>query len=635
MRRFVVDSVERLHRSFLHGPSKCRAGCGACLGSLLATLSGPGRRPPAALGAAGALAIAAVMLLLPIGRDLTPWREQAALLASQLATVGPQNGPQASALAQDLALLGYAPPPGDEDGTSDSPDETAENNTGGGSSEQETSDDSDSEDRSDSGDRSDSEDRSAAGEDTDRSDDATPTADARDSEDDESSSSNSSADDSEAPSSTRAPAASDDDAEETSAGQTPAPRPSAEDGAGSSTVPDPGAMPEITVQGDQILRDGEAWWFLGYNSFVWSGDCGNDDEKMSADDVEQWFSEMRHDGHGAVRLFFYDGWDIDRLDAAVDSAKRHNVYLTITLDDAIGGCGENDKDAGWFADQSERDVYQAHMEMLLERYRGETAFAWFEFFNEPSYEGGALREFFDEMGEAADAVDPGRLFASGTVAPYWLDGEDNFADVHESPGVDIASMHEYDEGEVESNHGPGVRANSGGKPVIVGEYGITAGEGCDSGFDSRADRITDKAEAYTSIDGYVGAFAWAWQPGGGGCELGNLDADTATQDVLREFAADPTELDAPSENEQVGLDTPDQDTADESWQDVARELADSLAALDDPDARELADALAEAGFGDGQGESAEPSDSTSPPDDGGDDTQGDTDGATTSTRRPA
>ena len=63
--------------------------------------------------------------------------------------------------------------------------------------------------------------------------------------------------------------------------------------------------------------------------------------------------------------------------------------------------------------------------------------------------------------------------------------------------------------------------------------GITA---CQDGFrGSRADRVADKAGGPTpQVDGYVGAFAWAWQPGGGGCELGNLDSDAATQEVLRE-----------------------------------------------------------------------------------------------------
>jgi hypothetical protein len=581
MGSLIADTTERLRRRYLHGPSDCRAGCGVCAGALLATAARFARPRRAVIGAVGALAVLASMLLLPLGQQIAPWRQQAVQLASELATVGPDDRSTASALGHDLHLLGYVPPPDDEVTSSDTQDgENEEQDTAG-------------EDRADA--------------------DVNGT-------------------DSERPSATRATPPRDDAAEETSTRQTPSSQRSAQDGDESSVAPDPRPIPAITVQGDQILRGGEPWWFLGYNSFVWSGDCGNDDEKMTVADVEQWFSEMRHDGHGAVRLFFYDGWDIDRLDAAVESAKRHNVYLTITLDDAIGGCGENDKDAGWFADQAERDVYQAHMEMLLERYRGETTFAWFEFFNEPSYEDGALREFFDEMGKAADAVDPDRLFSSGTVAPYWLDGEENFAEVHESPGVDIASMHEYDEGEVESNHGAGVRANSAGKPVIVGEYGITAGEGCGSGFDSRADRIADKAEAYTSIDGYVGAFAWAWQPGGGGCELGNLDADTATQDVLREFAAEPADLEESAGNERdAGLDITDQATADERWEDVAQELADALAGIDDPDARELAQVLAEAGFGAEQGDPAGPGDSASPTDDN----HAETDVATSMPRRPA
>jgi hypothetical protein len=560
----------------------------------------------AAVAAGAALAVTAAMVVLPLARDLTPWRTQATVLAAELAQVSPDPGTPAAALAQDLTLLGYTPP------RDDAPEPT-EAVTPSGSGE---------ESRDEQGTPSE---EGGVDDEGDSLDDPTDADDASDQADDDSTT---------APSRSAETSAADPDdmAEETTSptatetGPSPtrsaSPAPSTVDGGdATSSTADPAAMPPITVAGDQILRDGEPWWFLGYNSFVWSGDCGNDDEKMSAADVEQWFSEMRHDGHGAVRLFFYDGWDIERLDAAVESAKRHNVYLTITLDDAIGGCGENDKDASWFADQSEREVYQAHMEMLLERYRGETAFAWFEFFNEPDYEDGALRAFYDEMGAAADAIDPDRLFASGTVAPYWVDGEANFLDIHESDGVDVASLHEYDEGEVESNHGPGVRANSAGKPVIVGEYGITAGQGCDSDFASRADRVADKAQAYTSIDGYVGAFAWAWQPGGGGCELGNLDADTATQQVLREFAADPADLDTTptsadtrderderdeNDNEsesgtapagrETEPDETDRDVAGDGWERTAQDLAEALAGSEDPAARELLEALSRAGF---------------------------------------
>ncbi|MBW0114540.1 cellulase family glycosylhydrolase [Pseudonocardia abyssalis] len=299
-----------------------------------------------------------------------------------------------------------------------------------------------------------------------------------------------------------------------------------------------GSTLPITVDGDRIVRGGEPWWFLGYNSFVWSGNCGNDDERMSAEDIDDWFSTMRDDGHGAVRLFFFEGWDIERLDAAVESAKRHGLYVTITLDDAIAGCGTNDKDEAWFADQAERDAYEQHMTTLLERYRGESTIAWFEYFNEPDPDLDELRDFYDEMGAAAASVDPDRLFASGTIAPY--DSPGSYRNVHESEGVDIASLHEYDENEVESNHGPDALAGAAGKPVIVGEFGLYAspdGGDCERSFTERAEQIRAKAQAYTSGAGYAGALAWAWQPGGDDdCEYGNLDEDTASQDVLRSFS---------------------------------------------------------------------------------------------------
>ncbi|MBW0092874.1 cellulase family glycosylhydrolase [Pseudonocardia oceani] len=297
----------------------------------------------------------------------------------------------------------------------------------------------------------------------------------------------------------------------------------------------------ITVEGDRILRDGQPWWLLGYNSFVWSGDCGNADEQMSAEDVDAWFSSLRRDGHAGVRLFFFENWDVARLDAAVDSAKRYGIYLTITLDDAIGGCGETEKNSDWFDDQGERDAFREHMSSVVERYRGETTIAWFEYFNEPDYEDGALRAFYDEMGAVADGIDPDRLFATGTLAPYAVGEDGDFATLNESPGVDIASLHEYDENEVESNQGPGTRADAAGKPVIVGEFGLYASEsgaGCDRDFAARTEQVLAKARVYTTVGGYAGAMMWAWQPGTNNasqCEYGNLDVDPAVQDALRTF----------------------------------------------------------------------------------------------------
>jgi Cellulase (glycosyl hydrolase family 5) len=305
---------------------------------------------------------------------------------------------------------------------------------------------------------------------------------------------------------------------------------------------DPVPNTAITTSGDQILRAGRPWWLVGYNSFVWSGDCGLPAEMMSAEQVDAWFASMRHDGHGAVRLFFFRGWNIARLDAAVASARRNNVYLTITLANGIDGCGEAAKTAAWFDDPGERRRYVEHLTSLVTRYRGDPTIAWFEYFNEPGYADGRLRTFYDQMGAIAHGIDPGRLFSSGTVAPYWFGGDAAFLAVSQSPGVDIASLHEYDYTEAESNHGPAVRADSAGKPVIVGEFGVvdpaTAAEAdCRDEAEGRSLRVQRKLDAYLSTPGYVGAFAWAWQPGSrpAHCPQGGLDADPATQQVLRDI----------------------------------------------------------------------------------------------------
>ncbi len=299
----------------------------------------------------------------------------------------------------------------------------------------------------------------------------------------------------------------------------------------------------ITRSGNQVLRNGTPWWFVGYNSFVWSGACGTSAEKMTQTQLDQWFQSMRHDGHGLVRLFFFRGWNTADLDHAVASAKANNLYLAVTLDDADGGCGTSVKSDAWFSDSTAVANYKSHLGNMVTRYKGVSQIAWFEYFNEPGYYNGQLRPFYDSMGNYARSLDPTRLFSSGTVAPYWMgDNEsslDNprFRSISESPGVDIVTMHEYDEGEVASNHYDNVIANAGGKPVFVGEFGITAsdsGAGCGNSFSSRAIRLQAKSAAYIRTLGGAGGAVWAWTPGHStDCTDSTALNDPALLDVLK------------------------------------------------------------------------------------------------------
>ncbi len=307
-------------------------------------------------------------------------------------------------------------------------------------------------------------------------------------------------------------------------------------------VPPANPMRAITVSGNEILRNGKRWWLVGYNSFSWSGNCGTPAELMTAEQVDEWFASMRHDGHGAVRLMFFRNWNLSRLDAALKAAQRNNIYVTVTLGNGNPDCGEDNKDEAWFANDDDRASYAAHLTMLVSRYRGYGTIAWFEYFNEPQYAGGALRTFYDQMGSLAKKLDPTRLFSSGTLAPYALGGNSNYLKINESPGVDIASLHEYDYSEAETHLGPAARSNSAGKPVIVGEFGVVdPGEdrdGCLADVAKRAARVQRKVTAYASIPGYAGAFAWSWQPGStiGVCAAPGVDRDADIQSVLRSAA---------------------------------------------------------------------------------------------------
>ena len=148
------------------------------------------------------------------------------------------------------------------------------------------------------------------------------------------------------------------------------------------------------------------------------------------------------------------------------------------------------------------------------------------------------------MGAVADKIDPDRLWSSGTIAPYGTGGPEAATATSTSrPTSTSPPLHEYDEGEVESNHGDDARANSAGKPVIVGEFGIKAAERRLRQLSPTAPRSSErKVKAYTTIEGYAGALAWSWQPGNAGkCRFENLDSDKPVQEIMRTVGGDVAE----------------------------------------------------------------------------------------------
>lgn len=270
------------------------------------------------------------------------------------------------------------------------------------------------------------------------------------------------------------------------------------------TAPPPaGSMPWITRDGTRLMRSGVPWWFVGYNSFVLTANCGHPHERMDEAAVDRLLDQhMRKDGHGMLRVFFYRGWNLQRLDHLIKACKRNNVYIMLTLDDAIGGCGASNKGEGWFKDDAAVGGYRAHMTAMLTRYRDEPTIAMWEWFNEPKWYNGAFLNFVNNMGPIARQLDPNHLWCSGTMPPYSLGGNDNFKKLNESQYIDVASLHEYDLNEAPSNHFRPSIDNAAGKPTIVGEFSAKGG--------SREAMVKRKLQAYIGEPRCCGALFWAW-----------------------------------------------------------------------------------------------------------------------------
>ena len=239
------------------------------------------------------------------------------------------------------------------------------------------------------------------------------------------------------------------------------------------------------------------------------------------------------------------------LDRVVEAARRHDQLLVISLGNQSGNCDDGHfKDRAWYqggyhntytATGSEHATvsYWDWFHEIVSRYRGSTTVAMWEPVNEPeasdcapglsmdacfphlqctdgAASAAALREFFDVVGAEIKRIDPNHLVESGALGGTqcgWTGS--GGAHIEASPGIDVASYHDYVPNEVL----PGElaarvhEAVSLGKPLLVGEFGIQAA-GAGTGCGSRASRlghVRAKTDAMLAA-GVAGALLWSWVP---------------------------------------------------------------------------------------------------------------------------
>jgi hypothetical protein len=224
----------------------------------------------------------------------------------------------------------------------------------------------------------------------------------------------------------------------------------------------------------------------------------------------------------------YDEQHLRRLDAVLDSARRHGLWLHPTL--FIGGeVGDAFWDVPWRQDRHpHRDpellrLQAEHAEMLARRWKGDPAIIAWDLTDEPPFwlfqdtTDDDARRWTRTLADALRHEDPEHLVTIGTsgqdvgwgpfradvvgdqldfgcVHPYPIYAPEIYPDTLLSPRTTHAAAFET------------VLAGGAGKPVMVHEYGASSAQ-----FDPEAIAAHDRLFSYASLGrGAIGYYAWCW-----------------------------------------------------------------------------------------------------------------------------
>jgi hypothetical protein len=268
-------------------------------------------------------------------------------------------------------------------------------------------------------------------------------------------------------------------------------------------TPNPGGMPPITRDGTKLMRAGKQWKFAGINADKWFGCWGG--EQVPNDAVlEKYFRELNPGSLTRIWPYQHMG-DSAMMDKVIAAAHRNNQYLMVTLFDGNDGqCGSDDIDA---PDAVPRNM--AAITPFINRYRKGThpaanAIAVWEMSNED-----CSGDWFKAMAPKIKALDPNTLISTGSHAAWCYSGTGAYTSAHDSPAIDLISMHEYDNG-YSSWSGPAIQAAKQlNKPWFSGESGLCCGGG-DTGSESgNASKAKSEMDQYINQTESAGMLYWA------------------------------------------------------------------------------------------------------------------------------
>lgn len=283
--------------------------------------------------------------------------------------------------------------------------------------------------------------------------------------------------------------------------------------------------PESFVERDgRVLVDrGEPYRFVGYDAYTLTG-CGPN--PASDEDTRAFFAGLRR--RSMIRTYAFEPLGLSGVERVVTAARDHGHLLTLVLTDHESSCaeGEISKTSEFYAGGF-RDSYLPWVRRVVSRFASEAAVAFWEPVKAPrDVDAATLRAFYDAVGGEIHGLDRNHLVQAGTHGPWAYGGDEGYALIADSAGVDVLTFHDYD-----NQRGPPanleatVRAAApAGKPVVLAELGLFAGLVSGGSFgpggepcidwDQRRDAIEVKLDAAFAAS-LAGVLVWNWSPVGG------------------------------------------------------------------------------------------------------------------------
>jgi mannan endo-1,4-beta-mannosidase len=348
-----------------------------------------------------------------------------------------------------------------------------------------------------------------------------------------------------------------------------------------ATLDPPG---QVRRHGPLLYLDGSAYRFVGINAPQAASDYAVAPGCGAPIDLPELFAQLP--ANSIVRVGFSQDLALDARTGTLDwagldrvvqaaAASPNHVRLAVSLTSQSGTCdGGHWRTASWYAggfrqpstgtDGRSREAFATYLAQVVQRYAPSPAIAYWEPAGEPEasncppgLDGTAcyghqicpadataiLRSFFDQVGSIIRQYDPIHPIADGAIGTEqcgWAG--DGTATILASPGIDIATYHDY--GDDGTAVPAGLRqlaaiAAAAGKPLVVDEAGIDARDiaGCTS-LSTRAAEFEAKFEGARSV-GVVGYLPWDYSAGGDGTCDTRIQPPDPLLSVFQQEAATP------------------------------------------------------------------------------------------------